>query len=179
MGIAGNCVHLKVDLQREHLDQVGRVGDSWVFLFGHGTQVRNPIFKARFQIQTYGLRQHSPRLFRVSALRRDVKLQTQRDKVATLAEDGARKLRMVLIILHLDSPVCPAPLGLLGQVAPAGDYLSLVPFGTSCLKVASTGLPSGPAEAATTIPFDSTPRSFLGSRFATSTIFMPTRSSGL
>jgi hypothetical protein len=35
-------------------------------------------------------------------------------------------------------------------------------LGTSSLNVASTGLPSGPMDAATTMPLDSIPRRFLG-----------------
>ncbi len=37
----------------------------------------------------------------------------------------------------------------------------------------------GPTEAATIMPFDSTPRSLRGARFATTTTFLPTSSSGV
>jgi hypothetical protein len=43
-----------------------------------------------------------------------------------------------------------------------GAYFSRAPLGTSSRNVASTGFPSSPSEAATTMPFDSTPRSLRG-----------------
>ena len=43
-----------------------------------------------------------------------------------------------------------------------GIYFRRAPTGTSSRKPASTGLPSGPAEAATIMPLDSTPRSLRG-----------------
>ena len=58
------------------------------------------------------------------------------------------------------------------------NYLSLAPLGTSSLKVTRTGRPSSPTEAATIMPFDSTPRSLRGCRLVTSTTFMPTSCSG-
>ena len=57
------------------------------------------------------------------------------------------------------------------------NYLSLAPTGTSSKKPASTGFPPS-MDAATIIPFDSRPRSFLGSRLATMTTFLPTSVSG-
>jgi hypothetical protein len=59
------------------------------------------------------------------------------------------------------------------------DHLSLAPAGASSVNVASTGLPSGPTEAATIMPLDSTPRSLRGARFTTTTTFLPTSSSGV
>src|SRR3974377_221998 len=43
-------------------------------------------------------------------------------------------------------------------------YFSRAPSSTSSWKPASTGRPSGPTEAATIIPFDSTARNFLCAR---------------
>ena len=57
-------------------------------------------------------------------------------------------------------------------------YFSRAPTGTSSRNPASTGAPSG-KDAATIMPFDSTPRSFRGCRFVTTTTLRPTRSSGL
>src|SRR5580692_5343014 len=56
-------------------------------------------------------------------------------------------------------------------------YFSLVPTGTSSRKPASTAFPPS-GDAATIIPFDSSPRSFLGARFATITTFLPINNSG-
>ena len=58
------------------------------------------------------------------------------------------------------------------------DYFSLAPFGTSSPKVARTGRPPSPTEAATIIPFDSTPRILRAWRLTTTTTFMPTSFSG-
>src|SRR5712691_11783924 len=55
-------------------------------------------------------------------------------------------------------------------------YLTLAPGGTSASKVHSTALPS--TDAASTMPFDSTPISFAGFRSATITTFFPTSVSG-
>ena len=52
-------------------------------------------------------------------------------------------------------------------------YFSRDPTSTSSWKPASTGRPSGPTEAATIIPFDSTPRNLRGARFVTTTTFRP------
>jgi hypothetical protein len=41
-------------------------------------------------------------------------------------------------------------------------YFSFAPTGTSSRKPASTGLPSSPTDAATIMPFDSSPRSLRG-----------------
>jgi hypothetical protein len=41
-------------------------------------------------------------------------------------------------------------------------YFSLAPTGTSSRNPASTGLPSSPTEAATIMPFDSSPRNLRG-----------------
>src|SRR5258708_854789 len=56
-------------------------------------------------------------------------------------------------------------------------HLTLAPTGTSSRNPASTGLPPS-SEAATIMPFDSTPRSLRGSRLATITTLRPIRSSG-
>ena len=56
-------------------------------------------------------------------------------------------------------------------------YFNLVPTGTSSRKPASTAFPPS-GDAATIIPFDSSPRSFLGARFATITTFLPINNSG-
>ena len=56
-------------------------------------------------------------------------------------------------------------------------HLTRVPFGTWAPGWSRTGLPS--SEAARIIPCDSTPISFAGWRFATTTTCLPTRSSGL
>ena len=56
-------------------------------------------------------------------------------------------------------------------------HLTFVPGATSVSNVQSTALPS--TEAASTMPFDSTPMSFAGFRFATSTTFRPTSASGV
>src|ERR1700756_3390338 len=60
---------------------------------------------------------------------------------------------------------------------PALPYFNLAPIGTSSRKLASTGLPPS-SDAATIIPLDSSPRIFLGARFATMTTFLPTSVSG-
>src|SRR6266404_8404422 len=54
------------------------------------------------------------------------------------------------------------------------SYFNLAPFGTSSAKVAITGFPSSPTEAANNIPCDSYPRSLRGLRLATTTILRPT-----
>ena len=51
-------------------------------------------------------------------------------------------------------------------------YFNLVPRGTSSKKLASTGFPPS-SDAATIIPFDSSPRSLRGARFATITTLRP------
>jgi hypothetical protein len=56
-------------------------------------------------------------------------------------------------------------------------YFSLVPTGTSSKKLHSTGFPPS-GEAATIIPFDSSPRSLRGARFATMTTLRPIKDSG-
>src|SRR2546427_11285180 len=56
-------------------------------------------------------------------------------------------------------------------------YFNLVPTGTSSRKLASTGFPPS-GEAATIIPFDSSPRSFRGARFTTMTTLRPISVSG-
>src|SRR6202050_3812118 len=57
-------------------------------------------------------------------------------------------------------------------------YFSREPTGTSSRKPARIGFPSGPAAAATIMPLDSTPRSFLGARFTTTATLRPTSFSG-
>src|SRR5690348_462964 len=52
-------------------------------------------------------------------------------------------------------------------------YFSRAPMGTSSRKLARTGWPLSPTEAATIMPFDSMPRSLRGWRLATITTFMP------
>src|ERR1044072_6209952 len=58
------------------------------------------------------------------------------------------------------------------------SYFNRAPFGTSSVKVAITGRPSSPYEAATTMPCDSWPRDFRGVRFATTTSLRPISFSG-
>ena len=58
----------------------------------------------------------------------------------------------------------------------ASSHFTFVPGATAASNVQSTALPS--TEPASTIPFDSTPMSFAGFRFATSTIVFPTSASG-
>ena len=58
-------------------------------------------------------------------------------------------------------------------------YFSFAPLGTSSRKLASTGWPSSPTEAASSMPLDSSPRILRGWRFATITILRPTKFSGL
>ena len=55
-------------------------------------------------------------------------------------------------------------------------YLRREPTSTGSMKVARTGVP--PSDAATIIPFDSIPISFVGFRLATTTTRRPGRSSG-
>ena len=55
-------------------------------------------------------------------------------------------------------------------------HVTFAPGGKSRSSVRTESLP--PAEAASTIPFDSTPISFAASRFATMTTFLPTISAG-
>lgn len=57
-------------------------------------------------------------------------------------------------------------------------YFKRAPIGTSSKNAASTGLPPS-SEAATIIPFDIIPRSFLGCRLATITTLRPIKSPGL
>jgi len=57
-------------------------------------------------------------------------------------------------------------------------YLSREPTGASSWKPASTGRPSGPTVAATTMPFDSTPRSLRGARLTTTMTRRPMSFSG-
>src|SRR5450432_807741 len=57
-------------------------------------------------------------------------------------------------------------------------YLSFDPTGTSSRKLASTGLPSSPKDAATIMPLDSSPRSLRGARLATITTLRPISFSG-
>ncbi len=57
-------------------------------------------------------------------------------------------------------------------------YFNLAPFGTSSVKVAITGRPSSPYDAATTIPCDSNPRSLRGFKLATITTFRSSKLSG-
>ena len=56
-------------------------------------------------------------------------------------------------------------------------YFSLAPTGTSSKKAASTGFPPS-SDAATIMPFDSSPRSLRGARLATITTLRPTSVSG-
>ncbi len=56
---------------------------------------------------------------------------------------------------------------------------NFAPLGTSSRKLANTGWPSSPTEAASSMPFDSKPRILRGSRLATITILRPTRLSGV
>src|SRR6185436_19066790 len=58
-------------------------------------------------------------------------------------------------------------------------HFNLAPLGTSSRKLANTGWPSSPTEAASSMPLDSRPRILRGSRLATITILRPTRLSGL
>src|SRR5262245_61774171 len=58
------------------------------------------------------------------------------------------------------------------------DHLTMLPLGTSEGTSSSTGFPSSPTDAARTIPFDSTPMSFAGFRFATTTMLRPTSAPG-
>src|SRR2546430_12043401 len=51
-------------------------------------------------------------------------------------------------------------------------YLRRAPTSTSSGKAARTGRPSGATEAATIMPFDSTPRGFRGAGFTTPTHFL-------
>jgi len=71
-GISGNGVNLEIDAQWKQFDQVRRALNAWVFVFGHRTQVWNPILEAGFEVQTHRLGQHGPRFLRVSTLRGDV-----------------------------------------------------------------------------------------------------------
>src|SRR3954452_6873723 len=57
-------------------------------------------------------------------------------------------------------------------------YFSLLPMGKSSRKLAGTGVPSTPKDAASSMPCDSRPRSFRGARFATTTILRPMSFSG-
>src|SRR5882757_6859507 len=56
-------------------------------------------------------------------------------------------------------------------------YFNLAPTGTSSKNPANTGLPPS-SDAATIIPFDSSPRSLRGARLATITTLRPTSGSG-
>jgi hypothetical protein len=58
-------------------------------------------------------------------------------------------------------------------------YFNLAPISTSSSgNPANTGRPSGPTDAATIIPFDSTPRNFRGAKFTTTATFRPINFSG-
>src|SRR5579862_3501040 len=57
-------------------------------------------------------------------------------------------------------------------------HFTFAPAGISSANVHNTAFPSGPADAASNIPFDSTPRIFRGARFVTTTTLRPTNSSG-
>src|ERR1700722_1422101 len=57
-------------------------------------------------------------------------------------------------------------------------HLTFAPAGISSANVHNTAFPSGPTDAASNIPFDSTPRIFRGARFVTTTTLRPTNSSG-
>ena len=58
-------------------------------------------------------------------------------------------------------------------------YFTMLPGGTSAGTSRSDGSPVSPTVAASTIPFDSTPMSLAGFRFATiTTTFLPTSASG-
>ena len=56
-------------------------------------------------------------------------------------------------------------------------HFSLAPSGTSSKKLANTGFPPS-REAASSIPFDSSPRILRGARLVTTTILRPTSVSG-
>ena len=58
-------------------------------------------------------------------------------------------------------------------------YLTLAPEGTAGSTMRSDGAPVSGSVAARIIPFDSTPMSFAGARFATKTNFFPTSCSGV
>src|SRR5579863_2585212 len=61
----------------------------------------------------------------------------------------------------------------------ADSYFKRAPISTSSSgNPASTGRPSGPTDAATIIPFDSTPRNFRGAKFTTTATFRPINFSG-
>jgi len=57
-------------------------------------------------------------------------------------------------------------------------YFNRAPFETSSWKPTRTGLSSGPSDAATIMPLDSSPRNFLGWRLATMTTLRPMSASG-
>ena len=57
-------------------------------------------------------------------------------------------------------------------------YLRRAPGSMSSAKVARTGLPLSPAEAARSMPWDSRPRILRGARLVMTTILRPTRDSG-
>src|SRR6266852_6281653 len=63
-----------------------------------------------------------------------------------------------------------------GQAGPG--YFNRAPTSTSSRKAVRTGRPSGPTEAATIMPLDSTPRSLRGARFTTTATLRPINFSG-
>ncbi len=63
------------------------------------------------------------------------------------------------------------------SLSPSGYYLILAPVFTSLSSASTESIPSL-SVAARSIPCDSIPMSFAGFRFARTTIFFPTRSSG-
>src|SRR5205085_1358337 len=76
------------------------------------------------------------------------------------------------------SSLAPRELQVAVRVAENGKaHFTRVPGGTPSATASSDGSPVSPTAAARTIPFDSTPMSFAGLRFATMTTFLPTSSS--
>ena len=76
------------------------------------------------------------------------------------------------MILKIRSP------GSIASITRRINYFRRAPTSTSSWKPVRTGRPSGPTEAATIMPLDSTPRSLRGARFTTTATLRPMRDSG-
>ncbi len=94
------------------------------------------------------------------------------DAADLLSSDRSRGIQTLPHRLHLGS--CLQVIK--GMTLP--PYFSLAPSGTSSRNPASTGAPSGGRDAASSMPFDSSPRILRGARLATITILRPMSFSG-
>src|SRR5450631_734751 len=89
---------------------------------------------------------------------------------------GAVEHRFAVVVVAAAVEMC---VRINQQKLPLPTYFSRAPISTSSRNPASTGVPWSPSEAATIMPFDSSPRILRGSRLATMTTLRPISDSGV